>query len=176
MIDISELNYKQLIALEKEIQQEKTKKISVHLIKGNLENSTEMSEIYDLLDERFREEKYGWPQKTKVEIFDWASDEEKEQEKDTIYAAPVVNNLFSRLSQSMLFMCDIAFQNYHDTYSKRLNCVYTSSHYGPKDEERYFTVMMNKEIPWEKSEDYKNMFEELSGIFLKYAERKGESE
>lgn len=179
MIDLSELNYKQLIELEKQIQKEKENKIHEHVTKGDLTNccSTEMQPIYDMLDKRFRDEKYGWPQKLCVDKFDWASDKEKEQARLKNYPAPCVESIYSRITSSFLYLCDMAFENYHDYLGSTDNTRYRKgNHYGttkgPDDSKRYFTVAIDKEIPWQKADRYKSMYNELRDIFIKYA--KGE--
>lgn len=180
MIDLSELNYKQLIDLEKEIQKEKEKKIHSHVTKGDLtcSNSAEMEPIYDMLDKRFRDIKYGWPQKVRVDKFDWSSDEEKEQARLENFPAPCVESIYSRITSSFLYLCDIAFENYHDYLGRTDNTSFNKgNHYGscmgPDDSRRYFTVAIDKEIPWQKAEKYKAMYEDLAKIFKIYA--KGET-
>ena len=175
--NLSKLNYVQLIELEKEIQKEKEKKSQYILTKGDLINSDsdKMHTIYDTLDVRFRDEKYGWPQKLKVDKFDWPSEEEKEKARLKELPAPCVESVYSRITSSLLYLCDIAFKNYRDHLGPSDNMRWTKhNHYGsttgPNDDERYFTIMVNKEIPWGKAKDYKAMYEELVDIFKKYME------
>lgn len=174
MVDLSELNYKQLIALEKQIQEEKARKVKYHVTKSDLCNSDDAKTIFDILDKRFQEEKYGWPQKLDVTKFTWNSEEEKEEAAKENLPAPVAENVYDRVLSSTLYLCDVAFQNYRDAISKKeISVIKAACRISPKSpEDRYYTVSMNKEIPWEKSKDYKEMYEEITKVFLKYAEKK----
>ena len=171
-VNIEELSYKELIELEKQIQKEKTKKVQHYITKSDLYNSENLKTIFDILDKRFQDEKYGWPQKCDVDKFHWDSEEEKEEARNKNYPAPVAENLHDRLHSSFLYICDIAFQNYHDHYLNGCNTTrnYYKAQSGPNDDNRYYTVTLNKEIPWQKSQKYKSMYEEMTNIFLKYSE------
>jgi hypothetical protein len=175
MIDLSELNYKQLIDLEKQIQKEKVKKLPDHLTKTDLTNSSKMNEIGFLIDNRFREEKYGWPQKVDVDKFDWHCERDKEEAREQNHPAPVALNMTGRIDSSIMYLCDTAFENYRDYISKSEKPKRSIIYYGmtgPREDQNYYSVAVNKEIPWQIADQYKNMYYELCDIFLKHA--KGE--
>lgn len=175
MINLSELNYKQLIELEKQIQKEKEKKARDYLTKTDLiYDSEKVKEIVSFLDPKFQHGQYGYPNdewknsKADVEYFESKSPEDQEQLLVDWNRPEVVRDIKDKLTRNMLYMCDIALENYRDYISK------TQS--GPNRGEpksKYYTISTNKEIPWQKADQYKSMYNELCDIFLKYA--KGES-
>ena len=170
MIDLSELNYKQLIELEKEIQKEKAKKVGDHLTKTDLTWIGKSKEIMDILDPKFQNARYGYPQedwKTSapdVEYFNSQSDDVKQKLLISWERPDVTRLIHTKVTSSITYLCDIAFENYRDYVAK--------THDG-KPKSKYMTISINKEIPWKKADSYKAMYDEICNIFIKYA--KGES-
>lgn len=163
MINLSELNYMQLIELEKQIKKEKEKKARDYLTKTDLiYDSEKVKEIVSFLDPKFQHERYGYPNdewknsEYYVMYFDSKSPEEQEQFLTDWNRPEVVRDIKDKLTRNMLYMCDIALENYRDCLKSK-----------------YHTISTSKEIPWQKTDQYKSMYNELCDIFLKYA--KGES-
>ena len=173
MVDLSELNYKQLIALEKEIQKEKAKKVRDHLTKSDLINSEKSRNIESIIDPRFQNAKYGYPNDEWKEIaldseYMNSLSEAGKKDSQVFHERPeVTRRILGRLEDARLYMCDIAFENYRDYKPK-----YMTGPNRDKPKIKDMMVAMNKEIPWQFAEQYKSMYNELCDIFIKYA--KGE--
>ena len=174
MIDLSDLNYKQLIELEKQIQKEKAKKVHDHLTKGDLINSDKAHEILVFLDPEFQDAKYGYPNeewktiKPDVEYFESQSPEVQKHLRTSWERPEVTRSVSAKIDNSIVYLCDIAFKNYKD-YIPRTMC-------GPNRNQpktKYSMIKLNTEIPWQKADQYKSMYNELCDVFLKYA--KGDS-
>lgn len=183
MIDLSDLNYNQLIELEKEIQKEKIKKAGDCLTKGNLTCLTngKVKEILAILDPKFQDTKYGYPNnewrnsKPDVEFFETLSPEMQNQFQTSWERPEVTKSLLDKLTSSMLYLCDIALENYEDYIPKFKSN--RSDHKRDEAKSPYYTVRINKEIPWTKADRYESMYNELCDVFLKYIEKEeGETE
>ena len=67
----------------------------------------------------------------------------------------------------MIYLCDIAFENYKDYIPK-----YMTGPNRDKPKVKDTMISTNKEIPWQKADKYKSMYNELCDIFIKYANLK----
>ena len=169
-IDLSNLNYKQLIELEKQIQKEKENKIKDHLTKDSLLHTGKAKEILSILDPKFQHARYGYPNKswlTSVPDTEYIESKSKEEKAIMLKAwerAKVVYDIQAHMHSSMTYLCDIAFENYEDYIPK-----FQSGKHRGESKSEVCTIKLRKEIPWQISEKYKAMYYEIADIFKKYA-------
>ena len=141
--DFSDFSADDLVELEKRIKVEKNKRNLMPISKKDLVKDWR---IIKLIDERFQDPKYD--ALTRFEVG-------------------------SAINSSMYYLCDIALMNYKDYEPRRLSNSkkYTYPRLAEiREKSNAMSIKANTVI--EKSTDkYISMFNELSEVFMKYAEK-----
>lgn len=148
MVDISKMNYEELAALEKQINDKRRSMRNSRKRKEDLIDGIKMRQIINYINERFPLSKYD--KDPRLIPFSKNND---------ICLSDLGADTAVRIHKSIFTLCDLSLNNY--AFGKG------------KNKSRASYPRLGPDIPKELEDEYISMYDEIADIFLKHA-RKGE--